>query len=48
MKKFIQINRNVSQQGFGKFLSYLLVKKSLELIIEDPSIIAEHLIVEFN
>lgn len=35
-------------QGYGRFLTYLLVKKALELKVDQPSIIAEHLIVEFD
>ncbi len=39
----------VFDQGYeSKFLNHNLVNKSLELKIEDPSIMAEHFIVEFN
>lgn len=48
MKTFLLINRMVAKQGYGRSLSYMLVNKSLETKIADPSIMAEHLIVEFN
>lgn len=38
----------VADQGYGRFLSYMLVQKALQEKIDDPSIMAEHLIVEFN
>lgn len=48
MKSFIQINRMVADQGYGKFLSYLLVNKALDIKIKEPNTLAEHLIVGFE
>jgi len=48
MKSFIQINRMVADQGYGRFLSYLLVNKALEVKIESPNTLVEHLEVEFK
>ncbi len=48
MKSFNLICRMAKDQGYGSFLTYLLVNKALELKIAEPNIMAEHLIVEFN
>lgn len=48
MKSFITINRMVKKQGYGRFLSYLLVNKALQCKIDEPNIMVEHLIVEFE
>lgn len=48
MKSFIHICRMARSQRYGRFLTYLLVKKALEVKIADPSTLAEHLIVEFE
>ena len=37
MKKFLQISRTVKEKRYGCFLSYLLVKKSLEYVLESPN-----------
>ncbi|HRH58756.1 MAG TPA: hypothetical protein PLS10_13980 [Chitinophagales bacterium] len=46
MKKFLEISRTVRQKGYGYFLSYLLVKKSLEIVLESPNTI--FIDVDFN
>lgn len=48
MKSFIMINRLVSTKGYGRFLSYLLVNKMLEVKINDPSIIIEYSDIDFK
>lgn len=35
-------------QGYGRFLTYLLVNKALEIKINEPETMPEHLIVEFD
>ncbi len=48
MKTFILINRMVADQGYGRFLSYLLVCKALQCKIDEPSIMIEEFQVVFE
>ena len=48
MKTFLLINRMVQAQKHGRFLSYMLVNKSLEIVINDASVMPEYLTVEFD
>lgn len=38
----------VREQGYSRFLSYLLVAKSLQVKIDEPSTLVEYLTVEFD
>jgi len=48
MKSFIQISRQVSDKGYGRFLSYLLVSKFLDEKIKNPDMLIEYSDVDFN
>lgn len=48
MKSFIVINRMVADQGYGRFLSYLLVQKALQIKIDEPDTMVEYLTVELD
>lgn len=35
-------------QRYGRFLTYLLVNKALEIKVKEPTTLVDHLIVEFD
>lgn len=48
MKTFLEISNKVSIKGYGRFLSYLLVKKWLEEKIKMPDMIVGYSDIDFH
>lgn len=47
MKSFILINRLVREKGYGRFLSYLLVDKMIQVKIDEPKTLIEYSDIDF-
>lgn len=48
MKSFLLINQKVKEKGYGRFLSYLLVKRWLEEKISSPNLLIEYSEIDFE
>jgi hypothetical protein len=48
MESFILINRMVADKGYGRFLSYLLVNKMLQVKIDEPDTLLEYSDIDFD